>query len=113
MGQPAVVRMVLDALTRTIDGSPAAPGTVQRQRGVVVNIAEYAVERKLLGRNPITVLAWKAPKTVKSVDKRAVVNPDQARALLAAVADQKPSGPSLVAYFRAMYYAARCGQVRQ
>jgi integrase len=43
---------------------------------------------------------------VKSVDKRVVVNPDQARTLLAAVRKQKPSGPHLVAFFGAMYYAA-------
>ena len=35
-----------------------------------------------------------------------VVDPERARALLAAVADQKPSGPALVAFFGAMYYAA-------
>lgn len=72
----------------------------------MVNLAEYAVERKLLGRNPITALAWKVASTVKSVTKRAAVDPDQARALLAAVADQKPSGPCLAAYSGAMYYAA-------
>jgi integrase len=104
--KPAVARVVLDALTLTGDGSIAAPATVQRQRGVVVNAAEYAVERRLLTQNPITHLAWKAPRTVQSVDRRVVVNPVQARALLAAVAAQKPSGDRLVAFFGAMYYAA-------
>jgi len=106
LDKPAVARAVLDALALTADGRLAAPATVQRQRGVVVNAAEYAVERRLLPRNPITQLAWKAPRTVQSVDRRVVVNPDQARALLHGVAAEKPSGQRLVAFFGSMYYAA-------
>jgi hypothetical protein len=64
------------------------------------------VERNLLPRNPVSVVAWRAPKTVKNVDRRVVVSPVQARRLLAMVAAQKPSGQSLVAFFGAMYYAA-------
>ena len=44
-------------------------------------------------------------KTSATVDRRSVVNPRQARALLAAVRTQKPSGPRLVAFFGVMYYA--------
>ena len=106
LAQPAVARSVLDALTRRADGTTAAAATVQRQRGVLVNLAEYAVERGLLVKNPLTALAWKAPRTVQRVDRRVVVNPQQARALLAAVRRQKPTGPSLVAFFGAMYFAA-------
>jgi integrase len=106
LAEPAVVRRVLDALALRIDGAQAAPGTVQRERGVLVNVAEYAVERKLLPHNPITRLPRKAPQIVAAVDRRVVVDPDRARALLAAVAQQKPSGPALVAFFGSMYYAA-------
>jgi integrase len=106
LGKPAVARALLDAIAVTSEGIPAAPGTVQRLRGVVVNAAEYAVERRLLDRNPITNLAWKAPRTVQSINRRVVVNPQQARALLDAVAVQKPSGARLVAFFGALYYAA-------
>jgi site-specific recombinase XerC len=106
LAEPAVTRSMLDAVSRLSNGEAGAAGTVQRQRGVLVNLAEYAIERKLLTANPITTLAWKAPKTAKSVDKRGVVNPGQARRLLAAVEEQKPSGARLVAFFGAMYYAA-------
>ena len=106
LGNPAVARSVLDALTVTADGAVAAPATIQRQRGVLVNLAEYAVERRLLASNPITALSWKAPRTVQTVDRRVVVNPGQARELLDAVALEKPSGDRLVAFFGAMYYAA-------
>jgi integrase len=72
----------------------------------LVNAAEYAVERRLLSRNPITNLAWKAPRTVQTVDRRVVVNSAQAVALLDAVAIEKPSGARLIAFFGVMYYAA-------
>jgi len=39
------------------------------------------------------------------VDRRSVVNPRQARALLEAVRAQQPSGPRLVTFFAVMYYA--------
>jgi integrase len=103
---PAVARALLDALAVTADGGTAAPATVQRQRGVVVNLVEYAVERRILTTNPITSLAWKAPRIVQAVDRRVVVNPVQARTLLEAVATVRPSGSRLVAFFAAMYYAA-------
>ncbi len=106
LAKPGVARAVLDGLGLTKDGRLAAPSTVQRQRGVLVDLAEYAVERRLLAENPITVLPRKAPKVAQAVDRRVVVNPEQARALLDAVAVQKPSGDRLVAFFGAMYYAA-------
>jgi integrase len=106
LDKPAVARAVVDRLALTNDGRLAAAATAQRQRGVVVNAAEYAMERRLLSRNPITGLSWKAPRTVQSVDRRVVVNPGQARQLLDAVATVQPSGPGLVAFFAAMYYAA-------
>jgi integrase len=101
-----VIRGVLDALARNANRTAGAPATVQRQRGVLVNVAEYAVERRLLPRNPATDLAWKVPRTVITVDRRVVVNPTQARALLHAVADQEPSGTRLVTFFGTMYYSA-------
>ena len=52
LAQPVVARSVLDALARRADGTTAAAATVQRQRGVLVNPAEWAVERGLLVKNP-------------------------------------------------------------
>jgi integrase len=45
------------------------------------------------------------PKVSSQVDRRSVVNPRQARALLGAVRAQQPSGPRLVTFFAVMYYA--------
>jgi integrase len=66
---------------------------------------DYARELGVLDANPIRTLKWKAPRTSDEVDRRCVVNPSQARALLAAVRAQWPSGPRLVAFFGLMYYA--------
>ncbi len=106
LAEAEVTRRVLDALTRTHNDKPAAAGTVQRRRGVIVNALGQAVERKLLLTNPVISLSWTAPKTVKAVDKRVVVNPTQAQALLEAVRHQGPSGSGLVAFFAVMYYSA-------
>jgi integrase len=46
---------------------------------------------------------WIAPKSNEEVDRRAVVNPKQAVALLTAVSGK---APKLVAFFACMYYAA-------
>src|ERR1700746_4175024 len=55
--------------------------------------------------NPIRRIKWTMPKVSSQVDRRSVVNPRQARALLEAVRAQRPSGPRLVTFFAVMYYA--------
>ncbi|MEV8442907.1 tyrosine-type recombinase/integrase [Actinosynnema sp. NPDC051121] len=97
---------VLDGLTVRLDGQPYAPSMVNRRRKILSTAMEYAVELKLLTKNPIPALKWKAPKTVNAVDRRSVANPVQARTLLAAVGTQQRSGPRLVAFFGCLYYAA-------
>jgi integrase len=79
---------------------------VKRKRSVLFNVLEYAVERKLLPKNPIPDLKIKTPKTVKAIDKRMVVNHRQALRLLDAVRAQKPAGDRQAAFFGVMYYAA-------
>lgn len=106
LADPQVLRTVLDALASKLDGGAAAPTVVNRKRAVLSNALEYAVELGLLGTNPIVSIKWKAPKTSHSVDRRAVANPIQARTLLQAVRETPRSGPRLVAYFAAMYFAA-------
>jgi integrase len=121
---PATTRRVLDALARKLDGDRAAATTIARKRAVLFNALELAAERELLTHNPLRRLRWTAPKAVDAIDPACVVNPDQARALLAAVAqvgastdpDQvpapskvgrtEPKGDRLVAFFACIYY---CG----
>jgi len=102
---PALARRVLDQATGRLDGKSAAASTARRNRTILANAMDYAIELGLLDSNPIRALKWTAPKVSSQVDRRSVVNPRQARALLAAVRDQQPSGPMLVAFFAVMYYA--------
>lgn len=76
-----------------------------RNRAILLNALDYAVELKLLDQNPIKNLKWRAPKACWEVDRRVVVNPKQARALLEAVRAQQPSGQRLVAFFSVLYYS--------
>jgi integrase len=105
LAEPATARRVLDHATGTVDGKVAAASTGRRHRTILANAMDYAIERGLLEANPVRALKWTAPKVSGQVDRRSVVNPHQARALLDAVRAQLPSGPRLVAFFAVMYYA--------
>jgi site-specific recombinase XerC len=67
---------------------------------------QYAIEVGALPANPLKAVKWSRPRTLKTVDPRTVVNSDQARRLLAAVAQQGERGERMVAFFGCMYYAA-------
>lgn len=103
---PLLVRNLLDAATSLLDGQRAAANTVRKHRMLLSNALDYAVELKLLAENPLKSLKWKPPANTYEVDRRSVVNHTQAKALLAAVEAQEPSGKRLVAFFALMYYAA-------
>jgi integrase len=107
LAAPASARRILDAATTNVDGKQAAASTARRHRTILGNALDYARELGVINgeTNPIRALKWKAPKASAGVDRRCVVNPRQARALLAAVRVQEPSGPRLVAFFGVMYYA--------
>ncbi|KAA1022364.1 tyrosine-type recombinase/integrase [Pseudonocardia sp. EV170527-09] len=106
LAERAVLRGVLDTLAQRLDGRPAAASVVSKRRRVLFNVLEYAVERELLATNPLPTFKWTAPKVSSGVDRRTVVNPVQARTLLAAVGEAQRSGPQLVAFFALLYFAA-------
>jgi integrase len=105
LAEPAIARRMLNQATGRLDGQNAAASTARRHRTILANAMDYAIELGLLETNPIRALKWTAPKVSSQVDRRSVVNPRQARALLAAVRTQQPSGPMLVAFFAVMYHA--------
>lgn len=110
LSQPAVLRPVLEALSLKLDGSPASSSTTTRKRSALYSALNYAVEIGELPVNPMDKITWKAPIHTDEVDRRVVVNPAQAQALLTAVADIYPS---LEAFFACMYYAGlRPSEVR-
>jgi integrase len=99
----AVVRLALDALSSKLDGSPAAATTANRKRMVFHQGLEFAAERGLLDGNPLDRVKWKKPKATETIDRRSVINPTQARALLHAVSE---ADDSLTLFFALMYFAA-------
>lgn len=106
LADPEILRAVMGTIGRKLDGTSAAASTSQRKRAVFHNALEYAVERRLLTGNPLASVRVKNRKTVEEVDRRVVVNLDQAGRLLAAVGEQGKSGARLVAFFALMYYSA-------
>jgi integrase len=110
LAEPAVMRRVLDALALKLDGSPASPSTVARKRSALYSALEYAVEVGSLSSNPMDKVRWTPPQHTDVVDRRVVVNPDQARALLAEV---RRIYPSLEAFYGCLYYGGlRPSEVR-
>lgn len=106
LAEAEVLRPVMDALARKVDGkSPVAATVSNRKRAVFFNALAYAVEEKLLDRNPIPLLKWKAVKVDHEMDLRSAVNPVQARTLLLAVNDVMRSGPMLMACYACSYYS--------
>lgn len=109
LGTPDILRAVLTAIGSKRNGEMAATTTTRRKRMTLYNILDFATEKELLGKNPL-IDAKKSTKSqasvLRQVDRRSVVNPIQARTLLAAIGQREPSGPRLVAFFGLMYYAA-------
>lgn len=106
LARPEVVRAALDAVASKLDGTRAAGRTASVKRTNFSTALSYAVELGLLPANPVRTIKWKAPKSVRLVDRRAVVNPDQARLLLDTVAVTPRSGDQLVGFYACMYYSA-------
>lgn len=98
----ATLRQALDRIALRQDGRPAAASTVARKRATLHNVLEYAVELETFTSNPLHRVRWRAPRTTEAVDRRIVVNPVQARALLDAV---RADYPALAAYFACLYFA--------
>lgn len=107
----ARVHELIDALGQKLDGKPAATQTYRRRRAVVFNSLEFAVELEAFPSNPLgRVRRKRGKRPVQEVDRRVVVNPRQARELLAAVTYvggyERASGRRLRAFFGCLYYAA-------
>ena len=97
--ETATVRLALAACAKTLAGKAAAGSTQRRKRSVFYNALGYAVELGLLGSNPIDRIQWTAPAVAASVDRRVVVSPAQAEALLDAVGRLGQRGEHLKAFF--------------
>jgi len=111
LADPDIIRAANAALSRRIDGKPAAANTITRRRQVFGMAIKYAVDRVELDTNPLDNLGWKAPRTLVAIDRRVVVNHEQARRLFAAVAER---APELEAFYSTIYHAAlRPGELQE
>ncbi|GAA4910313.1 site-specific integrase [Streptomyces coeruleoprunus] len=105
--RPEHVRAALSAVSKLLNGKPAAENTANRKRMVLSNAFRYAVEeRALLTRHPFLAVDWAAPATSDEVDFRYVPGPRLSRDLIAGVAQQGPRGEHLETFFGSIYYAA-------
>jgi integrase len=104
LAKPDILRGLLTAIDKKLDGTRAAQDTIRLRRITLGNALDFAVERKLLDQNPLRdVKVTKVKAATHEVDRRAVANPIQARTLLRAVEDVDSR---LVAFFGLMYFAA-------
>lgn len=105
LANPPVIRAVLKRVSTKKDGTAAAPTSAVKAKRVLSHALDYAVECGYLDANPISAVKWKTPKTSNQVDRYAVPNPRQVRSLISAVAQRRPSGPLLEAFFCVLYLA--------
>jgi integrase len=82
-----MVHAALNALSLKIDAKRAATTTYRRKRAVSYNVIEYAVELNELDDDPLDKIKSKrrSLKIAQEIDRRCVVNPQQAEELLTAV----------------------------
>lgn len=97
-----LLRTVTDAIATNLDGAAAATSTVMRKRAVLHGCLQYAVERGHFNVNPLHALPRRRLPRAAGVDRRVVVNPDQARSLLSTV---RRLDPELEGFFACIYYA--------
>lgn len=106
MEDPKHTRAALEAISLRLDGKAAAASTYRRKRAVFHHVLEYAVELGELSGNPIHRVKFRKVKTGGEIDRRAVVNPVQARELLTAVTYAgRTRGQMMAAMFACMYFA--------
>ncbi|MGM0351240.1 site-specific integrase [Streptomyces sp. Adlamb9] len=104
---PDLLRPTLEALSRRMDGTPAAENTTRRKVMVLSNFLRYTVDEKgLLPFNPLMRLDWTTPEADGEIDFRYVPDPTLARSLIAAVRRQGARGEHLETFFGCIYYAA-------
>ncbi|MFF4949764.1 tyrosine-type recombinase/integrase [Streptomyces chattanoogensis] len=102
---PAKVDDVMHALSTKLDGTAAAASSAKRSRRVMNVAMEYAVKGRILRVNPLPKGRGTSPKTSSAVDKRSLLNPTQAAALLGWVWRRPRGGRRLHAFFATIYYA--------
>ncbi|WP_328431494.1 tyrosine-type recombinase/integrase [Streptomyces sp. NBC_00453] len=105
---PEKVDDVLQAIDTRLDGKQAAAWSRKRHRRILNVVMKYAIRRRILRTNPLPKgkEATTATRTSNAVDKRSLMNPGQAAALLGWIRRRARGGKRLHAFFATLYY---CG----
>ncbi|MEV8588480.1 site-specific integrase [Streptomyces sp. NPDC051180] len=104
----STVEAVLRVAATKLDGTPVAASSARRTKRVLNVLFEHAVKKKVLKENPLPKgkgSSSTAAKTSSAVDKRSLLNQDQAAKLLGWVYGRPRGGQRLHTFFAAMYYA--------
>ncbi|RSM98906.1 mobile element protein [Streptomyces sp. WAC 01325] len=105
---PEKVDDVLQAIDTRLDGKQAAAWSRKRHRRILNVVMRYAIRRRILRTNPLPKgkEVTTATKTTNAVDKRSLMNSDQAAVLLDWIRRRSRGGKRLHAFFATLYY---CG----
>ena len=94
------------------DGTTLKHSTATNKRRALTGAVNYAIELGLLDSDPFKRIHISRQRRSTTIDRRVVVNPDQARELLKSVEKQGEIGRRLVAFFATIYFAGlRPGEV--
>lgn len=113
LGEGQAAADLLFALGKTAEGRKVASSTWDTRRSMLHRALSFAVESGWLATNPISGRRLPLAGGGGAVDPRVVVNPAQARGLLAAVTyvtaekrtDHRDRGRRLYGFFGCLYYA--------
>ncbi|WP_194891347.1 tyrosine-type recombinase/integrase [Catenulispora pinisilvae] len=105
LADPKIARTAYNSTTTSHDGKQFAPDTYRNKMKALSGAIKYGIELDRLTSNPLKKICTTPPRRVTTVDRRVVVNPSQARALISEVQRHGPTGPRLVGFFATMYYA--------
>ncbi|MFF1563346.1 tyrosine-type recombinase/integrase [Streptomyces sp. NPDC058293] len=103
---PDKVEGVLRAIDTRLDGKQAAAWSRKRHRRILNVVMTYAVRRRILRVNPLPKGKGTSAgtKTSNAVDKRSLMNPEQAAAILAWIRYRPRGGERLHAFFITLYF---------
>ncbi|MEU1477067.1 site-specific integrase [Streptomyces sp. NPDC005760] len=105
---PEKVDDVLRAIDARLDGKQAAAWSRKRHRRILNVVMKHAIRRRILRTNPLPKgkEVTTATRTSNAVDKRSLMNSEQAAALLDWIRRRPRGGKRLHAFFATLYY---CG----
>ncbi|WP_340379051.1 hypothetical protein U5640_29330 [Streptomyces sp. SS7] len=106
--EPERVDEVLRAVDTRLDGKQAAAWSRKRHRRILNVVMKHAIRRRVLRANPLSKgkETTSVTKTSNAVDKRSLMNAEQAAALLDWIRCRPRGGKRLHAFFATLYYCA-------